>query len=815
MSLSLSELLNPSDADEQHVQAHTDLVDIQPQLGRLAALNVAGTRATAAVQQKLLSVIEYLEAQQASSNSQGARWPSLHNPRSVTEEYNVPLNRRTCLSVLYHHPLRHVLEYPDTSSDGTVGHLFRMDPDDWQVPDLNIVYSRGAPMGRTLVGKEVFVDILGDAEGNMVACTESHSTCQGVKVCPYSDIDTLSQPHTQASKEDVQARLKQDREDRLQYASPSKEIFCRTAAYLTALRKLGCCRPLVQETELSIDLEERKQTRDIYLQQIQRGYRPKDASCEGRLLFGYNSQGQAYINRDHFYDFNVGAATGSYDLRYIKAILNEDEDEVKQIEDAAFALGYGPLVECTTVTNVTSQRAFCPFDHRNETDELVQPLMERLKCEVKFRVFEPLEEFRSECPYVLITPSGAHTHPIPLPTKTPSTIRTQVFQLLEELSEDLPDITPRRFLRHPIVRSFLAGRFPHIPTYIKQIKELHCPFGTGWEAIEHLKALQDRDLPPSEHYIRRIITLDADSVDQHDEDEDDQPFKDSKIRIIVCMSPKASKRLLASGRYLQTDIAFKRIVDFLEFEMACMERDANTSLIFCGVFLNRQSAVVHQQVFAAIDEIFYEDTGSHLKWRHLHAATLDDYEDMVLEWAADQHRGQAKGLGLYLQALASHMPLKADMHQPERSIQSLLPYKHLHRIFRLCSNHYYRNITSSSVSDEVKRLMRSLLCMEHENWEGTVAAIEEKGGKVGKDWLKDKESTHFAFQAICWEKSFIPKHIWMSGDSNTNLIESVHLDVNREGVHCTLLGGLQKGQAYDSLKMHTLEVGFFLLSLPG
>jgi hypothetical protein len=46
----------------------------------------------------------------------------------------------------------------------------------------------------------------------------------------------------------------------------------------------------------------------------------------------------------------------------------------------------------------------------------------------------------------------------------------------------------------------------------------------------------------------------------------------------------------------------------------------------------------------------------------------------------------------------------------------------------------------------------------------------------------------------------------MAGDSHTNLVESVHRDANREGIQCTLLGGLQKGQAFDSLKMRTLEV---------
>jgi hypothetical protein len=177
-------------------------------------------------------------------------------------------------------------------------------------------------------------------------------------------------------------------------------------------------------------------------------------------------------------------------------------------------------------------------------------------------------------------------------------------------------------------------------------------------AIHHLKDLQDARLPASEHYIRRLMIFDNDSIPKHEEDEDDLHFKDTKLRIIVCMSPIASRRLLEHGRYLQSDIAFKRIVDFLEFEMACMDRDANTStflrgtlcssesvlgLIFCQVFLNRQSAVVHQHILNAIDEIVYEDTGKRLRWRHLHGIYLDDCGEMVLEWGADQHRGQAKG----------------------------------------------------------------------------------------------------------------------------------------------------------------------------
>ena len=119
--------------------------------------------------------------------------------------------------------------------------------------------------------------------------------------------------------------------------------------------------------------------------------------------------------------------------------------------------------------------------------------------------------------------------------------------------------------------------------------------------------------------------------------------------------------------------------------------------------------------------------------------------------------------------------------------------------------------------------MRSLVCIEHDDWEGTIERIESLGGKSAQgkpspspspynfniiilDWVVDKMHSKFAFEGMCWAKSHIPKIIWQAGNSNSNLVESVHADVNREGIACTLVGGLKKGYAFDTLKMQTLSV---------
>jgi hypothetical protein len=138
-------------------------------------------------------------------------------------------------------------------------------------------------------------------------------------------------------------------------------------------------------------------------------------------------------------------------------------------------------------------------DHRDKNGSLVQAELYQLKCECRFRIYQPLPEYRNTCPHIFVTAKGPHTHPIPIPSKTPPLIRDEVVKLLEDLREDLPDITPRRFLRHPAIKSYLHLKFlkilsptlsdlhvslanrSHIRAYISQVKDRCFPAGTGWD----------------------------------------------------------------------------------------------------------------------------------------------------------------------------------------------------------------------------------------------------------------------------------------------------------------------------------------------
>jgi len=75
------------------------------------------------------------------------------------------------------------------------------------------------------------------------------------------------------------------------------------------------------------------------------------------MVFSRCEHYSKHTNKDHLLDYSIG--DGSYDLDYIDAVFNEDAEEIDRIENAANALGFGPLTECTTVSNFSTQKLYC------------------------------------------------------------------------------------------------------------------------------------------------------------------------------------------------------------------------------------------------------------------------------------------------------------------------------------------------------------------------------------------------------------------------------------------------------------------------
>ncbi len=59
---------------------------------------------------------------------------------------------------------------------------------------------------------------------------------------------------------------------------------------------------------------------------------------------------------------------------------------------------------------------------------------------------------------------------------------------------------------------------------------------------------------------------------------------------------------------------------------------------------------------------------------------------------------------------------------------------------------------------------------------------------------------------MCWEKSKIPLEIWKAGNASTNLAEGLQADVNREGIHCLLVGGIHHGYHFDIMRFKAQQV---------
>lgn len=92
-----------------------------------------------------------------------------------------------------------------------------------------------------------------------------------------------------------------------------------------------------------------------------------------------------------------------------------------------------------------------------------------------------------------------------------------------------------------------------------------------------MKAEQDRTLPADEIYIRRALEYkNLDSSDSTDLEEASSDISGTIFRVIVCMLPQASHALL-HAQCLQSDIAFKRVVGFEEFELGALDLVSRTS----------------------------------------------------------------------------------------------------------------------------------------------------------------------------------------------------------------------------------------------
>lgn len=128
-------------------------------------------------------------------------------------------------------------------------------------------------------------------------CTEIRNlTGQGSKVCPMSDQQLIESVHTSAGHEDITAQLHRDRQHWIDSASPSRDIFQKTSAFISALQYLRCRGPMNEPTLLSSGEKELCEILAQHKSKIQRGFSSQQQPCDGHLELCYgNVDAKLYI----------------------------------------------------------------------------------------------------------------------------------------------------------------------------------------------------------------------------------------------------------------------------------------------------------------------------------------------------------------------------------------------------------------------------------------------------------------------------------------------------------------------------------------
>lgn len=94
--------------------------------------------------------------------------------------------------------------------------------------------------------------------------------------------------------------------------------------------------------------------------------------------------------------------------------------------------------------------------------------------------------------------------------------------------------------------------------------------------------MHDLELLPKHRYVRlatEFPRISESSDGQEDEDSSGSPF-----RLVICMFPESSRRL-KKAQYLQSDVGFKRIQGFQEFELSGKDVKSNiSSFIFAACY---------------------------------------------------------------------------------------------------------------------------------------------------------------------------------------------------------------------------------------
>jgi hypothetical protein len=314
-----------------HSPSLSTMENVRPQLSFLSTLSHVSQlpRAPPAVKQALDLAVSYFTSigdflpasppngpmQEHISLSSSGPTPPTGLPLSCADgeiltRHNIQLNRQTTLETVYYYPLNTLVEYPETSINGRIGHVFSLDPLNWISPVLNFAYSLGGSHGMSQRDRTVKTTLLVDDLGEPVPCRELHTTCkshgnfasifdslpqgQGCKICPYNDQVTVTRPHCRATRDDLHRNLTHTQRLLQSPTDLSQQLLMKTLSLWSSFCRIGCSAPPYETTSYLGMERDQVERWNAQKEKARRGHEEK-STCQGRLLFDYNYRGVPYV----------------------------------------------------------------------------------------------------------------------------------------------------------------------------------------------------------------------------------------------------------------------------------------------------------------------------------------------------------------------------------------------------------------------------------------------------------------------------------------------------------------------------------------
>ncbi|RIB08981.1 hypothetical protein C2G38_2210110 [Gigaspora rosea] len=384
--------------------------------------------------------------------------------------------------------------------------------------------------------------------------------------------------------------------------------------------------------------------------------------------------------------------------------------------------------KCFTVLPNSSVRNYCSFLHKTNTQIGKGKIINKGNCPVKF--YHILPDNLTECLFIVMISTGVHNHLPP-----PPNIMENLQKIINN-EYDL-DLTACKLLTRPMVKMYLQGKpLSSIHTSLNNQSRLNYLIEKISDLNIHLdKILLQKNLPDS--YIRMAR------------------FFDNGQYLVLC-TQKEQTKFFAQSLYAEIDMAFKRIHGATnEWEICAYVNCYQKTLVIARAFTNIQSA---QHLFEDLFTIIENDTQKPFKFQHIHGSGLGCL-------FADEHQGQALGLGQYLHSKYNNLSCE----------------EHLQHIYKLCQIHFNHNNRNKAISNETKTLMYSIPTLKtQENVIKALTNIKESGELGAAEWVQDKSKPWIlAGLSVAFTKMNI--HIWNQTPNNTNANESAHANINRDG----------------------------------